>query len=88
MPAVESIAAVRHTISVARAIHGAMSRSKHLLGVDAKHAIEAIPGAFDVRVESEVEGVAVVSYVWQQAEKFTRTTEHLAERGLRRVEWL
>jgi hypothetical protein len=87
MAAVDSIAAVRHTICLAR-IAGLTSQSKNSLRVDAHHAIEAIPGAFDVRVESEGQGVAVVSYVWQMSEKFERTAEHLAQRGLRRIEWL
>ncbi|MFC5498593.1 hypothetical protein ACFPOE_13685 [Caenimonas terrae] len=48
----------------------------------------SIPGAFDVKVECETADVAVVGYGWRMAERFTQTDEHLAVRGLRRIDWL
>ena len=76
----------RHTITVGRSQLALSSHNS--LGTAALNAIAAIPGAFDVQVESETEESAVVSYVWKAAEKFWRTEEHLNARGLRRVDWL
>lgn len=87
MAALETIAAIRHTITIARE-PGRTWRSKNSIGVDAYQAVISIPGAFDVKIESETLDVAVISYVWQMSEKYSRTAEHLAGRGLRRIDWL
>ena len=84
---VDSISAVRHTISIGR-VPGMTWKSKNSLARDAVNAVMSMPGAFDVELQSETPDIAVVSYVWFMAEPFTRTTEHLAQRGLRRIDWL
>ena len=84
---IDSVTAVRHTISIGRT-HGWSAKSKNALGTDGMHAVMSIPGAFNVEIQSESPDVAVVSYVWKMLEPFTRTDEHLAQRGLRRIEWL
>lgn len=77
----------KHTISISR-MAGMTWRSRNSLGQDAKHAVMFMPGAFSVEIQSETAEVAVVRYEWHAPQPFARTAAHLAERGLRRVDWL
>jgi hypothetical protein len=67
----DSMRKVRHTVSIGRT-HGLLGKSKNSLGTDAIHAVMSISGAFDVEIQSESPEVAVVSYIWQMPEPFTR----------------
>jgi hypothetical protein len=84
---IDSISAVRHTISIGR-VPEMTWKSKNSLGKDALNAVMSMPGAFDVEIQSETPEVAVISYVWRMLEPFSRTADHLAGLGLRRIDWL
>ena len=84
---IDTIASVRHTISIGRT-PGMRMKSKNSIGKDAVLAVMSMPGAFDVQVESETADVAVVCYAWYLPQPFNGTAAHLAQRGLRRIDWL
>lgn len=84
---IASTSAIKHTISIGR-LPGMTWKSKNSLGRDALHAVMAIPGAFDVEIQVETADVVVIGYVWHMSQRFTRTAEHLAGRGLQRIDWL
>lgn len=60
-------------------------RSEASVGTDGYNAINSIPGCIDVEIESEPEGLVVISYSWDGREDFDRIDEHLADFGLVRV---
>lgn len=77
----------KHSITVRRdttGIQGFM-RSENSVGTDGYNAINTILGSSDVEIDSEPEGLAVISYAWDGREQFDRIDEHLADFGLVRV---